>query len=93
MEAINESGGLRLVDAAELGDDVPVDDEDGLQVSADELSLAFPKTKESVYDNEWIPIEDDLSVKTVVLNDYDVLAFKFADDADFRVEQLEYVDE
>lgn len=92
VEAINSSGGLRLVDI-DGGEDVPLDEDDGLQVTSPDLELAFPKSKESPYDNEWIPIEDDLSLKTVVLNDYDILAFKFADDEHFRVEQLEYVDE
>lgn len=93
VEAINLSGGLRLVDNVDVGEDLPLDEEDGLEVSASDLELAFPKTKESPYDNEWIPIEDDVSLKTVVLNDYDLIAFKFADDELFRVEQLEYVDQ
>lgn len=92
VEAINSSGGLRLVDI-DVGEDLPLDEEEGLQVSGADLELAFPKSKESPYDNEWIAIEDDLSLKTVVFNDYDILAFKFADDELFRVEQLEYVDE
>lgn len=93
-EAINLSGGLRLVDSVDEGDeDLPLDDDEGLQVTASDLEIAFPKTKESPYENEWIAIDDDASLRAVVLNDYDLIAFKFADDNDFRVEQLEYVEE
>lgn len=91
-EAINASGGLRLVDLDESGEDFPIEDE-GLQVSPEDLEIAFPKTKELPYDNVWIAIEDDLSLQAVVINDNDLLGFKHADDADFHILQLEYIEE
>lgn len=73
------------MDTDDMGDE-------GVKVDASELELAFPKSKESPYDNEWIPVEDDTSVKTVVINDYDILAFRTADESVFHVEQAQYDD-
>lgn len=91
-EAINASGGLRLVDLDESGENFPIEDE-GLQVAPEDLEIAFPKTKELPYDNVWIAIEDDLSLQAVVINDNDLLGFKHADDADIQILQLEYIEE
>lgn len=91
VQAINASGGLRLVDDDPV-EDLPIED-GGLEVSASDIELAFPKAKDSPYNNQWVPIHGDDSIEKVVLNDYDLIAFKFADDDDFRIEQLEYVEE
>lgn len=92
VQAINSSGGLRLVDDDIAGEDLPGDEDDGLQVTTADIEIALPKSKDAPYDNNWLPIGDDSTVQAVVFNDYDLLAFKFADDDAFRIEQLEYVE-
>lgn len=90
VHAINSSGGLRLVDNEDPADQVDI--QEGLQVTSGDIQLALPKNKENPYDNVWFPVDDDLSLQTVVFNDYDLIAFKFEDDQDFHIEQLEYVE-
>ncbi|OBA21750.1 hypothetical protein METBIDRAFT_12224 [Metschnikowia bicuspidata var. bicuspidata NRRL YB-4993] len=85
VHAINSSGGLRLVEL--------IDTEDKVQVAPEDIELAYPRTKDAPYSNEWIPILDDLAIELTVLNDYDIIGFKFTDDADFMIEQPVYEEE
>lgn len=85
VHAVNSSGGLRLVEL--------IEEDEGIQVSALDIELAFPKTKETPFNNEWIPISDDTSIEQTVLNDYDIIGFKYVDDADFNIEQPVYEEE
>lgn len=87
VHAINSSGGLRLVDDEEDTDVAP----EGLQVTADEIEIALPKNRETPYDNAWFVATDE-ALQSLVFNDYDLLAFKFADDENFRIEALEYAE-
>lgn len=87
VQAINASGGLVIVDD-DADPDAPAD---ALPVSAADLELALPKTKDAPYNNDWIAA-DDLVLATVAFADNDIVAFKHADDAAFNIVQSEYVD-
>ncbi|GEQ72105.1 hypothetical protein JCM33374_g5791 [Metschnikowia sp. JCM 33374] len=89
VQAINSSGGLRIIESI---DEIP-SAEDGIQVTAEDMELAYPKTRESPYANEWIHISDDSAIESVVLNDYDIIGFKHADDQDFGIEKPVYEEE
>ncbi|KAF5210434.1 hypothetical protein E0198_003310 [Clavispora lusitaniae] len=89
-EAINLSGGLHIIEDGSMADEGEPDE--GLQVKASDLTIALPKVKETPYDNVWIPVEDDSTLQTIVFQDYDIIAFKFGDDVEFRIEQPEYED-
>lgn len=64
----------------------------GTAVAAEELLLALPKTRESPYENDWIEITDEELLRDSTIGDYNVLAFKHIDDADFHISKPEYVD-
>ncbi|KAM9912376.1 hypothetical protein OXX69_002615 [Metschnikowia pulcherrima] len=87
VEAINSSGGLRVIESSEGAA------EEGIQVSSEEIELAYPKARDTPYANEWIPIVDDSAIESTVMNDHDVIGFKYADDADFNIEQPVYEEE
>lgn len=91
IQSINLSGGLHLVED-HGSEEFPIEPEAGLQVDAADITLALPKVKESPYDNLWIPVEDDLTLQSVIFQDFDLLAFKFVDDDDFNIQQPEYVE-
>lgn len=82
VTSINLSGGLHIAD--------DIDDDEGLQVNGEDISIAIPATRDAPYDNKWRPIEDDTTLEDIGLDDYTLLAFKFVDDADFHIMQLEY---
>lgn len=86
VQAINSSGGLRIMELME-GTDLA---EDGIQVTPEEIEIAFPKARDSPYANEWIHISDDLAIELTILKDYDTIGFKYVDDADFSIEQPVY---
>lgn len=88
VTAINASGGLRIVE-----DEVPSDIQPGTQVSAEDIVLALPSNRDAPYDNEWIEVIEDEPLKSVVFNDYDILGFKYIDDADFHITKPEYVEQ
>lgn len=61
-------------------------------VKADDLVLALPKDKTSPYDNKWIEITDDSSISSLKFNDYDIIAFKHADDDKIFISEAAYDD-
>lgn len=90
VNAINSSGGLRLVDNIDPEEDLPLPDEEGTTVNAEDILLALPKDRQNPQENNWFPVTDDEHISAVVFNDYDLVAFKFADDEDFAIEQPVY---
>lgn len=95
VHAINSSGGLRLVDNIDPEEnipeeDIPLPDEEGTQVNPEDILLALPKDRGNPQENNWFHVTDDENLSTVVFNDYDIVAFKHADDEDFSVEQPIY---
>lgn len=63
--------------------------EPGKTVVSEELSIALPKDKSAPYDNNWIEV-DDATLSGITFADYDILAFKHVDDADFQVIEAAY---
>ncbi|PVH20082.1 hypothetical protein CXQ85_001861 [Candidozyma haemuli] len=89
--AINSSGGLRIVDNLDVDEEgIPPPEEEGVEVTAEDLSLALPKDRSAPHENQWYPVEDDKQLEDLVFNDYDLIAFKFADDQEFRIEESEF---
>ncbi|QRG35999.1 hypothetical protein FDK38_000325 [Candidozyma auris] len=92
--AINSTGGLRVVDNMNSEEDgMPLPDEEGVEIAAEEISLALPKDRGDPHSNQWFPISDDKDLENLVFNDYDIIAFKSRDDSDFYIEQSEYGDQ
>lgn len=85
INAINSTGGLHIVE-----EDVPLEVQEGVQITADDILLAIPKAQESFDQNEWIEISSDEQLLSIVFNDYDMLAFKYVEDADFFAVKPEY---
>lgn len=72
---------------------MPPPEEEGIEVSTEDILLALPKDRSAPYENQWFPIEDDKQLEDLIFNDYDIIAFKFADDEGFHIEQLEIGDQ
>lgn len=85
VSAINSSGGLNLEQLS-----TSLRAQDGVQVSASDMLLALPKIKENPYANEWVPIDDDLVIQSVIFNDHDIIVFKHTSDLDYHLQQIEY---
>ncbi|PVH17421.1 uncharacterized protein CXQ87_000306 [Candidozyma duobushaemuli] len=92
--AINSTGGLRIVDNLDPEEEgIPPPEEEGVEVSAEDISLALPKDRNAPHENNWFPVEEDKQLEDLVFNDYDYIAFKFADDSGFHIEESEFGDQ
>lgn len=83
--AINSTGGLLVA-----SEDIPLEAQEGIRITAEDLLLAIPKSQETVFENEWSEVSTDEQLLATLQNDYEVLAFKYVDDADFYVVKPDY---
>lgn len=88
VSAINASGGLNIVT-----EEVPIDIQTGTQITAEDILLAYPLTRDTPYENQWTEIVGDDNLKAMILADYDIFAFKYIDDAEFHITKPEYIEQ
>ena len=107
VKSIMLTGGLKLNDSepleddeddipvprSELMEDEPQDDSTNTitNVTTQDLKLAIPKDKTSLFDKNWIELTDDSSLAKLVFNDYDTIVFAYKDE-DFYVTEAIYND-
>ena len=104
VKSIMLTGGLKLNDSEPLGedeDDIPVPKSEFMEdepqddstntitnVTAQDLKLAIPKDKTSLFDKNWIELENDSSLAKLVFNDYDTIVFAYKDEYFYVTEAI-----